>query len=153
MSPNCAACDKRQHYRCTDEHCECAVKGHPDPTLAVDQETSVPVPNYVLLKLWMALGHEPNHEFDDAIAVRGKADVWSYLLSQVRALNAAGATNVAGAERADPLYLRAKAGIEEMLEITEVETDVDMDDVITDSRGRIVHGTLRSIVRVTGRLS
>lgn len=156
MSPNCAACDERDHEHCTtrfEGDCECATRGHRDPT-AVDQETSAGIPNYAILDLWMALGHEPNREFDDAIEVRGKADVWSYLLAEVRALNSMGRLeSVSVAENGDPLYLRAKAALDAIHEVRSLTVDISPEMVVRDGYGTSVRRTLEATVTVVGPVS
>lgn len=149
MTPNCEWCNRGSHDKCTEDWCECRQNNHYAEVTAVDQETSTPVPNYAILDLWMALGNEPNHEFDDAIAVRGKADVWSYLLSSVRALNNRG-TEVVGPVDADPLLLRAKAALDNLTEVRSLTVDVTPEVDVRDGYGKSVRRTLECSITITG---
>jgi hypothetical protein len=165
VTPNCDACNHGDHPECAQRgqmrqvvcECQCETATQARRMLRVDQETGDGIPNYALLDLWMALGYEPGHEFDDAVIVRGKADVWAWLLAEVRqyrdglkAIEREEAKAAGQAENGDPMYLRAKALVEQFRQIEEVESKVMFDNVVTNARGDVVSGTLRAVVSIEG---
>lgn len=159
MSPNCRACDDGGHDHCTGGYCECGKRGHsPLSPAYVDQQTGDRIPNYAVLDLWMALGYEPGHEFDDQIAMNGTVDTYARLLSEVRALNDRGRleATVSKAEASvatqpdPPLMVRAHTTLDEFVDVTGVDVEYDYDEQVTDYGGRTVHGIVGATLHITG---
>jgi hypothetical protein len=121
------------------------------------------IPLYGMLDLWMALGGEPE-EFDPEYAERGYADMWAWLLGQVRTLNARGfeervqivkesaTINESAVINAEPFLVRARERLEEFSRVDRVVMDLEIDEDICDGTGRTVHYTGRGTLTIEGRL-
>lgn len=90
MSPTCENCQSGDHPECQQRGhnrivCDCQCATATQARRMIRETTAIPP--FLLLDLWMALGGNPGHEFDDQVALKGNADLWSFMLAQVRALN------------------------------------------------------------------